>query len=187
MIEVRFHGRGGQGAVVASRVLAAAAFSRGDHVQAFPAFGLERRGAPVLAFTRIHSEPILTRTQIYEPDHVIVLDASLLRIVNVTDGLKPGGWIVVNTDRAPNELPGLDAFNVAAINASDIALRHGLGSRIAPIVNTAILGAFSAATGIVSLENLEAAIASHVHIKPEQNAAACRDAHSAVTVPDKTV
>ncbi|MFH1540043.1 MAG: 2-oxoacid:acceptor oxidoreductase family protein, partial [bacterium] len=166
MVEIRFHGRGGQGAVLASRVLAAAAFLRGGHVQAFPAFGLERRGAPVLAFTRIDKKPILIRNQIYTPDCAVVLDASLLKLVNVTEGLKPGGWVVVNTDKSPAELPGLVGFSVAAVNASEIAQRHGLGSRVMPIVNTAILGAFARATGVVALEDLERAIRDAVHIKP---------------------
>ena len=183
MIEVRFHGRGGQGAVVASRVLAAAAFAGGAQVQAFPAFGLERRGAPVLAFTRIDDQPISLHIPIYEPDHVIVLDASLLKLVNVTDGLKPNGWVVVNTDKSPADLPGLAGFHVAAVNASEIAAGHRLGSRTAPIVNTAILGAFARATGVITIDHLEAAIRSSVHIKPDANAAACHAAYNAAAAP----
>lgn len=180
MIEIRFHGRGGQGAVVASRVLAAAAFENGGHVQSFPAFGLERRGAPLLAFTRIDDTPILIRTQIYEPDHVIVLDASLLRITDVTQGLKPGGIVLVNSDKTADALPISKDFRVAVVNASEIALRHGLGSRIAPIVNTAILGAFARCTGIVSIEHLITAVEKNVHIKTEKNIQACRDAFESV-------
>lgn len=182
MQEIIFHGRGGQGAVVASRVLAAAAFAGGAFVQAFPAFGLERRGAPVLAYTRIDSQPVSLHIPIYEPDHVIVLDASLLKLVDVTKGLKPHGWVLVNTDKDPGALPGLAGRNTAAVNASEIAAGHRLGSRTAPIVNTAILGAFARATGIITLDNLESAIRSSVHIKPDQNVAACRDAFEAVTM-----
>jgi len=182
MYEIRFHGRGGQGAMLASRVLAAAAFERGGWVQAFPAFGLERRGAPILAFTRMSDEPILTRTQIYAPDHVIVLDASLLKIVNVIDGLKPGGWVVVNSDREPAGLSIPAGFGVATLNASEIALRHRLGSRIAPIVNTAILGAFARATGAVSIDDLEKAIRANVSIKTDGNVTACREAYNSVAL-----
>jgi len=97
MIEIRIHGRGGQGAVIASEVLAMAAFREGKHVTSFPAFGVERRGAPVAAFTRIDDRPIRLKCEIYAPDHVVVLDPSLLQVVDVTAGLKPGGWILVNS------------------------------------------------------------------------------------------
>ena len=183
MIEIRFHGRGGQGAVLASRVLAAAAFAAGGHVQAFPAFGLERRGSPILAFTRLSPDPILNRSQIYKPGHVIVLDASLLKIVDVTEGLEPGGWIVVNSDKNPEALSGTGGFNVATVDASGIALKNKLGSRIAPIVNTAILGAFAAATGIVTIENLEQAVRDNVAIKTDGNVLACREAFDHTILP----
>ena len=182
MVEIRFHGRGGQGAVLASRVLAAAAFLTDRYVQAFPAFGLERRGAPILAFTRIGDQPIRTRTQIYEPDHVVVLDASLLRLVNVTQGMKPNGWVVVNTDKPPEVLQNLNGFRVAAVNASEIALRHRLGSAVAPIVNTAILGAFARATELITPDDLEEAIRRNVTIKPDKNVLACREAYQAVAL-----
>ncbi|MCK5562096.1 MAG: 2-oxoacid:acceptor oxidoreductase family protein, partial [Thermoplasmata archaeon] len=104
MIEIRFHGRGGQGAVVASNILAEAAFREGKDVQAFPYFGVERRGAPVTAFTKIDEKPIRVRSQIYEPDHVIVLDQSLLRSIDVAQGIKPGGLILVNIDKTPGEI-----------------------------------------------------------------------------------
>lgn len=168
--------------MVASRVLAAAAFSGGAQVQAFPAFGLERRGAPVLAYTRVDAQPIPLHIPIYEPDHVIVLDASLLKLVDVTKGLKPGGWILINTDKAPDTLPGMSGLNVATVNASEIAVSHRLGSRTAPIVNTAILGAFALAAQIITIDNLEAAIRSSVHIKPDQNVAASREAYDSVQV-----
>jgi 2-oxoisovalerate/pyruvate ferredoxin oxidoreductase gamma subunit len=95
MIEIRMHGRGGQGAVIACKILANALFREGKFAQSFPAFGVERRGAPVMAFTRIDDKPIHLRTQIYEPDHLIILDASLLQTIDVTVGLKPGGKILI--------------------------------------------------------------------------------------------
>jgi 2-oxoacid:acceptor oxidoreductase gamma subunit (pyruvate/2-ketoisovalerate family) len=150
MIEIRIHGRGGQGAVVASAVLASALFYDGRYVQAFPAFGVERRGAPVMAFTRWDFKPIRTRTNIYQPDHVIVLDQTLLfEGVGVTAGLKEHGWILVNS---PKDLQSSEfsKFKVAVVAAGDIAVRHKLGSPTAPVVNTAILGAFSKITGMVT-------------------------------------
>ena len=99
MIEIRFHGRGGQGAVIASKILAAALFKEGKHAQAFPAFGGERRGAPVMAFTRFDKKTITRRSMVYEPDHVVILDESILEVADVTSGLKEGGWILINTPK----------------------------------------------------------------------------------------
>ena len=104
MIEIRFHGRGGQGAVVASNILAEAAFMEGKDVCSFPFFGVERRGAPVTAFTRVDSRPIRVKSGIYAPDHVIVLDPSLLKAVDVLAGLKKGGIVLVNTHSKAAEL-----------------------------------------------------------------------------------
>ena len=101
MIEIRIHGRGGQGAVIASEVLASAFFKEGKFVQAFPAFGAERRGAPVAAFARVDDQPIRIRHFIYEPDHIIILDPTLIESTQVDSGLKEGGWIIINTDRPP--------------------------------------------------------------------------------------
>ena len=117
MIEVRIHGRGGQGAVIASQILAGAAFLEGLHVQAFLSFGSERRGAPVTAFLRLDKSPVQVGSEVYRPDGVIVLDQSFiaLSLVNVFAGLKPGGWIVINTSKAPEEFTGLDAFLVATV------------------------------------------------------------------------
>ncbi|MFQ6090097.1 MAG: 2-oxoacid:acceptor oxidoreductase family protein, partial [Candidatus Bipolaricaulia bacterium] len=103
MKEIRFHGRGGQGAVVASQILASALFKEGKYVQSFPAFGVERRGAPVAAFIRVDEEPILLRCEIYRPDHVVVLDPTLIAAVDVATGLKGGGWVLINSDREPAE------------------------------------------------------------------------------------
>lgn len=176
MLEIRIHGRGGQGGVIASKVLAEALFREGWDVQAFPAFGVERRGAPVAAFVRADLKPIRLRCQVERPDALIILDPTLLDDPATLTGLAPEGWVVVNTDLDPTALPIPLAFRVAAVDATGIALRHGLGSTSAPIVNTAILGAFARATGAVSLPALRAAIAVAVPAKAAQNAAAAADA-----------
>ena len=177
MREIRFHGRGGQGAVIASKVLAVALFSEGQYVQSFPAFGVERRGAPVMAYVRAEKEYIDLRCEIYTPDNVIVLDPSLLEAVDVTAGLREGGTILINSDRDPAGFPNFSKFKVATIDASAIAVEHGLGSRQHPIVNTAILGAFARQTGIVGLDSVVDAIAGEVPFKREENSQAARDAY----------
>jgi 2-oxoisovalerate/pyruvate ferredoxin oxidoreductase gamma subunit len=183
MIEVRFHGRGGQGAVVASEILATALFKEGKFVQAFPAFGVERRGAPVMAFLRFDDAPIRRRCQIYEPDHVVVLDPTLLLAVDVTAGLKPHGSILINSEASPESFPALNRFIVATVPAGEIAVAHGLGTRTNPIVNTAILGAFVRLTGFVSLETLLEAIAEKLPERQrERNQAAARAAYDAVKI-----
>lgn len=189
MRELRIHGRGGQGAVVASEILAEAAFLGGSYVQAFPSFGSERRGAPVAAFVRLDDKPILVRTEVYQPDGVVVLDESLvtLGLANVTQGLKEGGFVLVNSAKDPEAFAHLGPFTIATVDASRIAVEHRLGSITAPIVNTAILGALAALTGWVSLEHLEEAIRNHVPVKPEENVAACRKAYETVKVRDLVV
>lgn len=180
MIEVRIHGRGGQGAVVASAVLASALFFDGRYVQAFPAFGVERRGAPVMAFTRWDFKPIRVRTNIYQPDHLIVLDRSLfLEESGVTTGLKEQGWILVNSSK-DLELADSSAYKVAIVDASAIAVSHKLGSSTAPMMNTAILGAFSKITGLVTIGSVIRAIRDNVPDKKEENVAAAREAYSKV-------
>jgi pyruvate ferredoxin oxidoreductase gamma subunit len=151
MIEVRFHGRGGQGAVTSAELLALSAIEEGKYAQAFPSFGPERRGAPVIAFARVSDEPILVRSQVYNPGVVVVLDPSILRIVNVTQGMTNGGVLVANTHKSPKELAGdLDLpLKVAVVDANRIA-REELGR---PITNTTMLGAMLKATGILPLES----------------------------------
>lgn len=181
MIEIRFHGRGGQGAVVASNLLAMAAFREGKDVQAFPYFGVERRGAPVTAFTKLDDKPVRIKSQIYEPDHVIVMDASLLKAVDVTLGLKAEGVVLINTDKKPQEVQGIKG-KIATVDATAIAVKHGLGSREAPIVNTAILGAFAKATGIVKIESLVESILDSAPAKKNENAEAAKEAYETVIV-----
>ncbi len=179
MIELRIHGRGGQGAVVASKTLAQAAFQTGTYVQSYPDYGVERRGAPVVAFARI-AEPgddLFVRQDIREPDHILVLDAALLASANPMSGLRPGGWVVVNSPYLPGDL-GIDpSYRVATVDASKIALHHRLGTAAQPVVNTAILGAFVRATGIVTLDDLLTAIEHEVPVKVEENRVAATEAY----------
>ena len=151
--EIRIHGRGGQGAVTAAQLLAHAAFLEDKWVQAFPYFGAERRGAPVKAFARISGEPILVHSQVYNPDYVIVLAPKLREVVDVTEGLKKDGAIIINTRKRPEEI-GLKSWRVATVDATGVALELGLLVAGLPVVNTSILGAFAKATGEVKLENI---------------------------------
>jgi 2-oxoacid:acceptor oxidoreductase gamma subunit (pyruvate/2-ketoisovalerate family) len=177
MIEIRIHGRGGQGAVIASEVLASAFFKEGKFVQAFPAFGVERRGAPVTAFTRVDDQPIRIRNFIYEPDHIIILDPTLIESTQVDSGLKENGWIIINTDRPPKTFGRFSKFRVAAVDANRIAVEYKLGSPTAPIVNTAILGAFSKITGMVTVDSLIEAMKEFVPSNKAGNAAAIKEAY----------
>jgi pyruvate ferredoxin oxidoreductase gamma subunit len=152
--EVRFHGRGGQGAVMAAQALAVAASHDGYSAIAFPFFGAERRGAPVLAFTRFGQERLRVRTQVYEPHYVVVLDESLIDTVDVLAGLRPGGMIVVNTTRSPDRLVLSKKAKSATVDATSIALEYTKQAA----VNTAMLGAFAKATGLITLEGVEAGI-----------------------------
>ena len=176
MIEIRFHGRGGQGAVIGANLLAEAAFRDGKDVQAFPYFGVERRGAPVTAFTKIDSRPIRIKANVYEPDFVIVLDPSLIGYIDVTEGLKPGGKILVNTTRTPKELQKLLGDSVGTVDANGIAIKHRLGSKNAPIVNTSILGAFAKFSGIIKIDLLIDAIKESVPTKIDENSRAASEA-----------
>ena len=181
MRELRLHGRGGQGTVIASKLLAVALFLEGRQVQSFPMFGVERRGAPVTAFLRIDDKPLLLRCEIYEPDDLIVLDPTLVGATDVTAGLKPGGNILINSDQPPEYFTKLtDRFHVTTVDATGIAIRHGLGGKSQPIVNTAILGAFSAYSGLVRLDTVIDAIREEVPMQIEANIAAATEAVQAV-------
>jgi len=152
--EIRFHGRGGQGAVTAAELLAKAVFNEGRYVQAFALFGAERRGAPVKAFARINDKEILIRSQIYHPDYVVVLDSGLLGIMDVTEGLKEGGLALINTRKKPEEIQLGTNYRLATVDATSIALELNLLVAGLPVVNTAILGAFARATDEVKLESV---------------------------------
>jgi len=177
MIEIRFHGRGGQGTVVASKILADAIAKEGNYVQAYPEFGVERRGAPVYAFIRINDKPIFDKSRIYHPDHVVVVDPTLIEAIDVTEGLKDGGWIIVNSDKKPEELSFPLKYKVATINATEIAVKYKLGTMAAPIVNTAIAGAVVKILKLAKIEALLEAVREGVPTKPEENAAAAKEAY----------
>jgi pyruvate ferredoxin oxidoreductase gamma subunit len=155
VIEIRFHGRGGQGVVTSAELVALAAIEEGKAAQSIPAFGPERRGAPVLAFARISEDkPIRVRTPVTRPDAVVVLDAGLLKVVDVTEGMKKGGRLIINSAKTPEELRaefGLKDCLLAVVDATDIA-RRLLGR---PITNTTMVGALVRATGAVATESLE--------------------------------
>ncbi len=147
MIEIRFHGRGGQGAVTAAEILAKSAFKDGKYCQAFPFFGPERKGAPVMAFTRIADDPIRRRYQVYNPDYVIVLDETILEAVDVLSGLKEKGKVLINSKNEIDFNKNIESYN---IDATGIALDI-LG---VPIVNTVMLGAFAGATNVVTADSI---------------------------------
>jgi len=154
--EIRWHGRGGQGAWTASEILAKAAIMEGKYIQSFPEFGPERMGAPVNSYTRISEEPINLHCSVYNPDIVVVLDPTLLKTVPVTQGLKEKGVLIVNTKVTPEEIRkklDLKAGKVWTVSATEIAIRI-LGR---PITNTAMIGVVARATKIVSLESIEKA------------------------------
>lgn len=152
--EIRIHGRGGQGNVTASEFLAEAAFAEGLYAQSFPMFGSERHGAPVTAYVRISNKPIRVRSQIYEPDFIIVQDETLFTGNDVLGGLKEGGLVIVNSSRCRDRLPIPAKFNVLTIPATTLALDI-VGK---PIINTIMVGAFAGSTGTIRLETLEESI-----------------------------
>jgi len=160
MFQVRIHGRGGQGVVTAAEMLSVAAFIEGRHAQAFPSFGSERTGAPVVAFCRIDDKEIRAREPISEPDAVIVQDPTLLHQVNLFDGLGPDAYILINTERTFHEL-GMGDFvkqfrpeRLLTVPATELAREH-LGR---PIPNAVLLGGFAALSGLVSIDSVAQAI-----------------------------
>lgn len=151
MIEVRIHGRGGQGNVVAAYLLATTAINEGWHAQAFPAFGAERRGAPVIAFVRISHEPIKRRCQVASPDFLIIQDEALMNIPSITDGLKPGGSILLNASKNSEQYSDdKNSRNLVALPATHLAQQY-LGR---PVPNTALLSAFLKLTDLLPQSSL---------------------------------
>lgn len=180
MIEVRWHGRGGQGAVTSVELLAVSAIAAGKYAQGFPSFGPERRGAPVAAFTRIDDKKINVRSGIYEPDIVVVLDASLIGLVNVTEGLKPEGKLIVNTHKAPEQIrKALDyKGTLAVVDGTGIA-REEMG---VPIANTTMIGALLKITGIMELDAMKEAIEHRFGRIAQKNLNAMKRAYDEIKV-----
>ena len=159
LVEIVLHGRGGQGSVTAANLLVAAALMDGNKgVQAFPFFGAERRGAPVRAFARISDSEIHLRSEIYTPDIVIVLDESIMDLVDVLKSLKKNGRILINTRRKPNEFSFSKEFNVATVDATAIAIQHEILVGGIPVVNTPILGAVPKVVEKVTLKSIQQVI-----------------------------
>jgi len=157
--EIRWHGRGGQGAITAAKILAQAAYLEGyQGVTAAPSFGAERRGAPVSASTRISPQTVIVVSQVEAPNVVVVLDHTLLKYDEVTSGLVKGGWLIVNSWRPPKELDLGDNFNIATADATGVCSSLGLTVAGLTVVNTAILGAFIRATEVVGMASVEKAI-----------------------------
>jgi pyruvate ferredoxin oxidoreductase gamma subunit len=184
LIEIRWHGRGGQGAVTSTEMLAQAAIAEGKYAQAFPSFGPERRGAPVQAFNRVDiKEPVKIRADITTPDVVVVLDPSLLSIVNVTAGLKPNGKVIVNTKKTPQQIK--TEFNikfpVATVNAGKIA-KEVLGVNI---VNTTMLGAVIKITGVITKESTHEPLQKRFGKLGDRNIKAMETAYDQVTVEEQ--
>jgi pyruvate ferredoxin oxidoreductase gamma subunit len=174
VIEIRIHGRGGQGNVAAAELLANAAFRDGKYAQAFPSFGAERIGAPVQAFVRIDQKPIRSREEVRQPDYLIVQDQYLIDSVPVLDGLKSEGLVIVNADTCPEDLQLKTTATVATIPATEIALEI-IGR---PIPNAIMIGAFCSITGLVSLEAVQWAIMEKFPGKVgENNVVAMERAH----------
>ena len=159
LVEIVFHGRGGQGSVTAANLFVAAALKDGNKgVQAFPFFGAERRGAPVRAFARISGEEIHLRSEIYNPDIVIVLDESIMDIVDVLKGLKKNGKILINSRTKPDDFDFSKKYNVATVDATGIAIKHEILVGGIPVVNTPILGAIPRILDRVTLNSIQETI-----------------------------
>jgi pyruvate ferredoxin oxidoreductase gamma subunit len=187
MLQIRIHGRGGQGVVTAAEMLSIAAFEQGRHAQAFPSFGSERTGAPVVSFCRIDDKPIRSREPIAAPDALIIQDAHLLHQVDVFQGLTPQGYVLINSGRTVHEL-GLDdiaarlpAGRIVTLPATEIALKH-LGR---PLPNAVLLGGFAALTGLITLNAVIHAIYDKFKgTIADRNAAAATEAHDALTAKE---
>jgi 2-oxoacid:acceptor oxidoreductase gamma subunit (pyruvate/2-ketoisovalerate family) len=186
LVEIVFHGRGGQGAVTAANLLAAAALQDGNKgVQAFPLFGAERRGAPVKAFARISGEEIHLRSEIYNPDIVIVLDESIMDLVDVLKGLKDDGKILINTRKKPKDFPFSKKYHVATVDATGIALNNSILVGGIPVVNTPILGSIPKILDQVTLSSIQKVILSKWTGKKElgdRNVKATQNAFDATEV-----
>ena len=185
MIEIIFHGRGGQGAVTASIILAHAAWQEGIWSQKIPAYTAERRGAPVKAYLRIDDKPIRRTSFITEPDCVVVLDEGLLEIVDVTDGLKESGVLILNNRAPPSQLElGRRFSKIATVDATEIATKI-FGMRPIPLTNTTMLGALGATTNYVKFKSISNAIMSNFPRKiGELNVEAAKEGYEKLKIKE---
>lgn len=182
MFQVRIHGRGGQGVVTAAELLSVAAFAEGAYAQAFPSFGSERTGAPVAAFCRFSDRPIRTREPITTADCVIIQDATVLGHEGVLSGLRPGGYVLVNSAHPVPALAAHSGAVVVAVAATELALRH-IGR---PVPNAALLGGFAAVTGRLRLDSVLGAIRERFPAGiAEGNVAAAREAYERARREDR--
>ena len=169
MIEIIFYGRGGQGVVVASKILAGAFFKEGWYVQSFPAFGGERRGAPVKAFLRADDKPIRRRSSIYQADHAILLDDTLFEEVPVEDEVQGAVSVVINCAKPSDAFSRMGASRIGTVNANAIASDLGLGTAVSPIVNTSMLGAFARVSRLLDLASVSEAISKNITVNLDKN------------------
>jgi len=173
VLESRWHGRGGMGTVTSTELLARAAINQGKYSQSFPSFGPERRGAPVQAFLRISDQPIRIRTNVYEPDVVVIVDPLLMKTQNLTAGLKPDGKILINTSKSFEEMKEkYPNWQIGVVNAKKIALE----TIKVPITNTALMGAFAKLTGAVDMSFIEEQLKERFGARASANIEAARRA-----------
>ena len=182
LTEIRWHGRGGQGAVTSTELIARAVINEGRHAQSFPSFGPERRGAPVLAFLRISNEFIRLRTNVYTPDIVVVLDPTLLQVVDITSGLKEDGKLIINSKKSPSQLKSEFGYKwtVASVNATRIA-RETIGL---PITNTTMIGAFLKATDVVGRDYLVEQLRERFGERSQSNILAVERAYNETAIEE---
>ena len=184
MFEFRIHGRGGQGIVVAASIFAEAVFLGGNYARAFSLFGAERRGAPVTAFIRVSQNRLMPRSKIYDPDYVVVFDATISSS-NLISGLKRGGTMIINADHNWTSLLPVEEIRersarVYLLNAREIAWKHDLTIGSFPMVNTVMLGAMARISGLASVENLHQSIRKRVSASLESNLSAAREGFESV-------
>jgi len=182
ILEVRWHGRGGLGAVTSAELVASAAISEGKYAQSFPSFGPERRGAPVVAFLRISDEFIRVRTNIDQPDIVVVIDPRLLSAIDATSGLKKNGKIIVNSRKSPEQLKSEFGFewSVASVDATKIA-RETIKL---PITNTAMMGALERVTEVVKMDSLVEQLKERFGARAEANIEAMKRAYNETAIKE---
>ena len=180
MIEIRFHGRGGQGAVIASKMLAYAFFLEDKYAQSFPTFGAERRGAPVAAFVRVDEKFINNRSPVQNPDYVIVMAGKLAETIDVSLGIKKDGLIIINSDKPKEYYNFEEKVKIFTFDVNSLALKYGLGSKTMPIINAPILGIFAKKTNLVSLESLKKSVKKFIPVKVDKNLEALEEAYNIV-------